>query len=110
MVLPLLVAVTLGLTWLLALAAAQVRTVDAARETARALARGEDSPAAVERGLEVAPEGSHVAVARAGGEVTVTVTGRVSGPGRLLGRLPSPTLRAQAVAADEAVVGEGAVP
>ena len=42
---PLLVALTAGLVWLLAVGAAQVRTVDAARETARALARGDDSSA-----------------------------------------------------------------
>ena len=42
MVLPLLVAVALGLVWLLTVGAAQIRTVDAARETARALARGDD--------------------------------------------------------------------
>ena len=57
MVLPLLVAVTLGLVWLLAVGAAQVRTVDAARETARALARGDEESAAVGRGLAVAPAG-----------------------------------------------------
>jgi Flp pilus assembly protein TadG len=101
MVLPLLVAVSIGLVWLLAVGAAQVRAVDAARETARALARGDDQATAVERGLTVAPEGSHVAVSRAGGEVRVTVTGRVEGPGGLFAHLPSPRLRAEAVAADE---------
>jgi Flp pilus assembly protein TadG len=101
MVLPLLVAVALGLVWLLAVGAGQVRTVDAARETARALARGDDQTTAVERGLRVAPDGSHVTVSRAGGEVRVTVTGRVAGPGGLFARLPSPTLHAEAVAADE---------
>ena len=101
MVLPLLVAVAIGLVWLLAVAAAQVRTVDAARETARALARGDDQATAVGRGLAVAPEGSHVAVSRGGGEVRVTVTGRVEGPGGLFAHLPSPGLRAEAVAADE---------
>ena len=101
MVLPLLVAVSIGLVWLLAVAAAQVRTVDAARETARALARGDDQATAVGRGLAVAPEGSHVAVSRGGGEVRVTVTGRVEGPGGLFAHLPSPGLRAEAVAADE---------
>ena len=39
MVLPVLVALTLGLAWVLSLAATQVRVVDAARETARAAAR-----------------------------------------------------------------------
>ena len=38
--LPLLLAVTVGLVWLLAVGAAQVRVVDAAREAARAAARG----------------------------------------------------------------------
>jgi hypothetical protein len=101
MVLPLLVAVSIGLVWLLAVGAAQVRAVDAARETARALARGDDQATAVERGLTVAPDGSRVAVSRTGGEVRVTVTGRVQGPGGLFAHLPSPTLRAEAVAADE---------
>jgi Flp pilus assembly protein TadG len=101
MVLPLLVAVSIGLVWLLAVGAAQVRVVDAARETARALARGDDQATAVARGLDVAPEGSRVAVSRGGGEVRVTVTGRVEGPGGLFAHLPSPTLRAEAVAADE---------
>ena len=70
LVLPLLVAVTVGLVWLLAVGAAQVRTVDAARETARAVARGDDQAAAVARGKRVAPPGSTVTVARSGGEVT----------------------------------------
>jgi TadE-like protein len=101
MVLPMLVAVAIGLVWLLAVGAAQVRAVDAARETARALARGDDESSAVGRGLEVAPEGSRIAVAHGGGEVRVTVTGRVEGPGGLFSHLPSPRLRADAVAADE---------
>jgi Flp pilus assembly protein TadG len=109
MVLPLLVAVSLGLVWLLTLGAAEVRAVDAARETARALARGDDVTAAVARGLRVAPDGSRIAVERGGGEVTVTVTGRVEGPGGLFAHLPAPRLHAQAVAADE-TVGTGPVP
>ena len=104
MVLPLLVAVALGLVWLLAVGAAQVRTVDAARETARALARGDDQASAVQRGLAVAPDGSHITVTRGGGEVRVQVTGRVEGPGGLFAHLPSPTLHADAVAADEEAV------
>jgi hypothetical protein len=101
MVLPLLVAVALVLVWLLTVGAAQVRAVDAARETARAMARGEDQTTAVGRGLAVAPDGSRIAVSRGGGEFRVTVTGRVEGPGGLFAHLPSPTLRAEAVAADE---------
>lgn len=101
MVLPMLVAVAAGLVWLLAVGAAQLRTVDAARETARALARGDAEADAVARGLRVAPEGSRVAVTGAGGEVRVTVSGRVEGPGGLFAHLPGAGLEASAVAASE---------
>ena len=103
MVLPLLVAVAIGLVWLLAVAAGPVRTVDAARETARAGAARDEQSTAVARGLAVAPDGSRVAVSRGAGEVTVTVTGRVQGPDGLFAHLPSPRLRAVAVAAEEEV-------
>lgn len=101
LVLPVLVAMTVGLVWLLAVGAAQVRTVDAARETARALARGEEEAAAIDRGSRVAPAGSAVRVSRGSGEITVTVTGTVEGPGGLFGALPAARVRAEAVAAEE---------
>jgi hypothetical protein len=101
MVLPLLVAITLGLVWLLAVGAAQVRAVDAARETARAVARGDAVGAAVDRGRQVAPPGSSVTVHDEGGQVTAVVVGRVDGPGGLFARLPGATVSAQAVAAAE---------
>jgi Flp pilus assembly protein TadG len=97
MVLPLLIAVTIGLVWLLAVGSAQVRAVDAARETARAVARGDDPAAAVARGERVAPPGSSVTVETAGGEVTVVVTGRVAGPGGVF-ELPQAEVSARAVA------------
>ena len=43
---PLLVALTAGLVWMLAVGAAQVRVIDASREAARAVARGDDVAAA----------------------------------------------------------------
>ena len=101
MVLPLLVALTVGLVWLLTLATHQVRAVDAARETARALARGEEEPLATERGRRIAPPGSQITVIRDEVEIRVVVTGGVEGPGGLFARLPSPRLRAEAVAANE---------
>jgi Flp pilus assembly protein TadG len=101
LVLPVLVAVTVGLVWLLAVGAAQVRAVDAARETARALARGDDESTAVALGRRVATPGSTLTVSRSGGEVRVTVSDEVSGPGGLFAHLPTPTVRAEAVAADE---------
>lgn len=101
MVLPLLVALTIGLVWWLAVGAAQVRAVDAARETARALARGEADAEAVARGLAVAPPGSRIAVTTGGTEVTVTVRATLVGPGGLFAALPAARVRATAVAALE---------
>ena len=98
LVLPLLAAVTVGLAWLLAVGAGQVRAVDAARETARAVARGDDPVAAVAVGEEVAPSGATVHIATADGRVRVTVTGEVAGPGGLFASLPPARLRAEAVA------------
>jgi Flp pilus assembly protein TadG len=101
MALPLLLAVTVGLVWLLSVAAAQLRVVDAARESARAAARGDSTEEAVARGLEVAPPGSSITLTIGGGRVTAAAAGRVSGPGGLFAFLPAVTLRAEAVAAAE---------
>ncbi|GHJ58487.1 hypothetical protein NOK12_10060 [Nocardioides sp. OK12] len=101
MVLPLLLAVVVAMTWLLSVGLAQVRVVDAAREAARALARGDDQARAVALAAQVAPPGSRVAVARADGTVVVTVTGTVSGPGGLLAALPGAEVSAAATALEE---------
>lgn len=101
LVLPLLVAVTAGLVWVLAVGSAQLRVVDAARETARAIARGDDRAAAADLGRRVAPEGSDIRVTAEGRQVRVEVSGSVPGPGGLLDLLPDARLRATAVAAAE---------
>lgn len=101
LVLPLLVAVTIGLVWLLAVGAAQVRAVDAARETARAVARGDSVAAATARGHRVAPPGSRVTVHDDGAQVLAVVVAQVSGPGGIFDRLPGVTVSAEAVAASE---------
>ncbi len=99
--LPLLLALTVGLVWLLAVGAAQIRVVDGARETARMLARGDAAAGAVGQGQRVAGPGSRVRVDQRGDEVTVTVTRSFEGPGGVLEVLPSVELRATAVAATE---------
>jgi hypothetical protein len=106
MVLPVLVAVTIGLVWLLSLGAAQVRTVDAARETARALARDEDRAAAIERGARVGVAGTVVSVTADGDQVVVVARADVAGPAGLLRFLPGVAVHARAVAAAE----EGVAP
>lgn len=106
--LPLLLAVTIGLVWLLSVGAGQVRVVDAAREAARGLARGDPEAAAVARAHRVAGEGSRVSTETSGGEVTVTVTRQVGAPGGLFDALPAVELEAEAVASVEQ--GEGVPP
>lgn len=101
--LPLLLAVTVALVWLLSLASAQVRVVDGAREAARALARGDPEPAAFARAERVAGPGSRVSASYSDGEVTVTVRREVAGTGGVLGVLPTVLLDADAVAASEEV-------
>ena len=101
LVLPVLVAVTLGLLWLVSVAVTQVRVVDAARETARAVARDEPEAQAVARGARVAPEGARIAVGQAGGEVRVRVVAVVRGPGGIWRFLPSLDVEAEAVTAQE---------
>ncbi|MFT4009693.1 MAG: pilus assembly protein [Nocardioidaceae bacterium] len=98
-VLPLVVALTIALVWLLSLAITQVRVVDAAREVARSAARGDDVATARAAGERVAPEGSRIAV-ETGERVRATVRVRVEGPG-VLSFLPTVTLSAAAVAAAE---------
>jgi hypothetical protein len=98
---PLLVALTAGLVWMLAVGAAQVRVIDASREAARAVARGDDVGSAQGVAVRIAPEGSRVQVEAGGPEVVVTTTVRVTGPGGLLGSLPGVTVTARAVAVVE---------
>lgn len=99
--LPVLVAITLGLVWLVALAVTQVRVVDAARETARALARDEPASAAIGLGQRVGPSGSRISVDSEDGLVRVHVVAEVKGPGGLFAFLPGVEVDAEAVAAQE---------
>lgn len=99
-VLPVLVVVTLAMVWLLVVGVAQMQVTDAAREGARALARGEPPERAAELARTAAP-GAEVSIRREGGVVVVTVTDRVRGPGAALDALPGATVSADATALDE---------
>lgn len=99
--LPVLLAVTLALVWLIGLGVGQVRVVDGAREGARALARGDDPETARSLAAEVAGEGATVRIAQSEGHVVVTVARDVAGPGDLLGHLAGVRLEATAVTAPE---------
>jgi len=101
MVLPVLVGVTIGMVWLVSLAATQVRVVDAAREVARAMARDEPRSAALALGRRVAPAGSEFDIEEGTDMVIVTVTSRVAGPGGIFRFAPSVSVDAEAVSARE---------
>lgn len=101
MVLPLLVMLTASLVWLLSVGFAQVRLVDAARETARAVARGDEQSAAVALGVRVAPDGARLSVTQRDGLIVVRATARVQGPGGIFAQIPGVLLEAESVAAAE---------
>jgi hypothetical protein len=100
-VLPVVVLFALGLAWLVALGATQVRALDAARETARAVARGEDPATSLGLGRRVATQGARIEVLDEGETILVTVDAPVRGPGGLFAFLPTYHARARAVAAQE---------
>lgn len=83
----------------------QVRCVDAARATARALARGDGEAAALLVGRGLAPPGASFSLAGSGREVSVVVRGRPSAGLAWLGSRASPTGRAVAVREDIDPVG-----
>ena len=99
--LPLLLVLTIGLVWMLTLATAQVRVVDASREAARAVARGDDPGVAQALAQQVAPPGARVTLSVTGGRVVVETTARVAGPGPWFDALPGATVSARAVAVPE---------
>ncbi|MDO7868494.1 TadE family type IV pilus minor pilin [Nocardioides jiangxiensis] len=97
LVLPVLAAVTLALVWMLGLAVAQMRVTDAAREAARAVARG-DPAAEASSAARVAAPGASVHVASGSTTVRVTVEAVVRPPGNLLGHLAAAHVHATAEA------------
>ncbi len=107
MALPLLLAVTVGLVWLLAVGAAQIQLIDATREVARAVARGEDRGASIALGQRIAPEGTRFAVEGQGDRVVVIGQASMRSPSGLLAILPAAPLRAESVAMLEPGIGEG---
>ena len=100
-VLPVLVAITLGLVWVVALAVAQVRLVDAGRDVAREVARGDDTAAAIASAERQAPPGSRFQVQGRGDRVVVRATAEVKGPGGLFSFLPGVHLETTATTARE---------
>jgi hypothetical protein len=98
---PALVVIVMGAVWLLVVALAQLRCADAAREAARAAARGEDTAVASRLAETVGPDGARVHIRLAGDLVIVDVSARVPVPLPFGDDLPAPTVHAHAAAVVE---------
>jgi len=100
--LPALMLVVVAAIWAVALGLAQLRCADAAREAARAAARGEPTATVRDVAHAVAPAGAAMRIAEQDGLVTVECTAPLRPPVPFGDRLPAPTVRSSATA-----VGEG---
>ncbi|WP_448611372.1 TadE family type IV pilus minor pilin [Geodermatophilus sp. URMC 60] len=87
-VLPVLLLVLAGAVAAVTVVGAQLRCVDAAREGARAAARGEDAALVTAFAGRAAPEGAAATVAVDAATVTVTVTAQVAPLGPVPFRVP----------------------
>jgi Flp pilus assembly protein TadG len=97
-VLPVLLVILAGAVAAVTLVGAQLRCVDAAREGARAAARGEHVATVIALVQSAAPDGAVVTVSKGGDDVRVTV----SSPIAPLGPVPlTITVSAEAVALRE---------
>ncbi|MBA3991307.1 MAG: pilus assembly protein [Propionibacteriales bacterium] len=94
-VLPIVAAFALALVWMVAVGVAQIQVVDAARDAARSLARGDDLESAVAAAHRAAPSHADIDVSFAGDTVHVSVTSEQDGPGWLLVPLPALTVHAE---------------
>ena len=85
----------------------QVRCVDAARATARALARGDSDGAALDLGRRLAPSRATFALSRSDQAVSVVVRGTPAVGLRWLGSRATPSGQAVAAREDVGVPGGG---
>ena len=96
--LPALVVIVVGAVWLVAIALAQLRCADAAREAARAAARGELPAVVSDLAESVGPDGASVRVRLGSDVVTVEVSAPVPVPLPFAADLPAPVVHATAAA------------
>jgi DNA-directed RNA polymerase beta' subunit len=96
-----LVVVTLGMVWAVTVVSLQARCMDAARDTARAVARGETSVASRTEGRRSAPRGASIDLRVRDGVATVEVAVDARPRWRVLSGLPVVPVSARAVVALE---------
>jgi hypothetical protein len=95
------VAFAVLLLWMVSLGLTQVQVVDAAREGARLVARGEPVSTAESVARRQAPPGARIHVSTRDGLVTVEVSARSRLPVPFFSHVGARTMRASAVSADE---------
>ncbi|MDQ6649250.1 MAG: pilus assembly protein TadE [Actinomycetota bacterium] len=99
-----------GCLWAVGCVSAQLRCVDAAREGARAAARGESAARVLAVTTAVAPARSSVSVGRRGDQAIVAVSAQVRPLGGLVGRLLPMSVSASAAAAVEGLPARRGAP
>lgn len=106
-VLPIVAAFALTLVWMLTVGIAKVETVDAARDAARAIARGDDPDQAIAIAARTAPPNADIDIGDTdSGVVTVTVSVQAEPPGWLLVPLPAVSVGSQATTLVEGDAGD----
>ncbi|WP_129666645.1 TadE family type IV pilus minor pilin [Phytoactinopolyspora endophytica] len=98
--LPALALVMVMAIWVIGLTSVQLRCSDAAREAARAAARGEDMSTVREIAEAVAPDEAQIDIAHADGLVTIEVRATLEAPPPF-GTTLSPTVSGKAIALEE---------
>lgn len=99
--LPALALVVLAAVWTISLGLAQLRCADAAREAARAAARGEQTATVREVAQAVAPGSATIRITEGNGLVFVECAVPMRPPVPFADRLPAPTVRSSATAVEE---------
>lgn len=102
-----LVIIAVAMVFVVAVGIAQVRCVDASRDVARALARGESEAHSLDLGRLTAPDGARFSMSTKGGVVRVDVSAPVAGPG-VLRRFGAVQVRSTSAVASEPGVGRPA--
>jgi Flp pilus assembly protein TadG len=92
LVLPIVAAFAMAMIFLMSIALTKVSTVDAARDAARALARGEEETSAVDQAMATAPRGAQIGIEQGADTVTVTVRAETRSPEWLLLPMPPVTI------------------
>ncbi|RAW17819.1 TadE family type IV pilus minor pilin [Phytoactinopolyspora halophila] len=98
--LPVLAVVMITAVWGIGLASAQLGCADAAREAARAAARGESMTTVREIATEVAPQEADVVIDESEGLIEIEVRATVAAPPPI-GSTLEPAVRGRAVAIKE---------